>query len=305
MSERVLVTGAGGFVCRHIVDALLADGFRVLALDRAFDDDLRARWDGRATLITAEADTPPTQPFDALVHGAALTATPQAAGLTPVAHLQANLSPALALMDRPTRRSIFISSSGVYRQTAPEQRITEDLPPDPLGMYAVAKRSIELATETLRAQHGRDVLTVRLGNVYGPGERIRDTRPNVSTAGQMVHDGLTAGVITVHNPDERRDWTYAPDIGRAVVALLRAETLNYPLYHVGAGESVTLQQTAEHIAAALPGDVTIVSGDASEPHPRQGTLASERLTPDTGFNDWTPFAAGIRHMIEEGVNVTP
>ena len=62
--KRVLVTGGGGFVCRHIIEALLRAGYDVVALDRAFDADLlaywRTQWAGRVEILTESiTDLPP------------------------------------------------------------------------------------------------------------------------------------------------------------------------------------------------------------------------------------------------------
>lgn len=296
MTRRVLVTGAGGFVCRSIISVLLERDYHVIALDRAFDPGLRERWAGRATLIEADVDALPDLDFDVFVHGAALTASPKESGMSAIANLRANLDPAFTLIERAgrARRGILISSSAVYRQT--RGAVAEDISPAPMGMYAIAKHTIETLTESLRTLHGYDLTVIRLSSIYGPGERARATRPRLSTVGQMLDEALSTGVITVRNPDEKHDWTFAPDIGAAVDALLSAPQWSYPLYHAASEQTLTNMEVAEVIRQHVPAAKIVIGQPQTPPHPRQGYLVNERLREDIGFNQWTSFADGIRQV---------
>ncbi len=300
-SRRALVTGAGGFVGRHIVEALLASGWQVLALDRAFDAALAASWQSygdRLLLLESDAVGLPVTDADAVVHAAALTANPSDLGLTPEEHLRANLDPmlaALAWAAERDARALLISSSAVYRESAPGP-LDETAPPTPLGLYAVAKTTAEALAETLRTEYGRDVAAVRLSSIYGPGELPRLTRPRTSPVARLIVEALETGRISVYRSDPARDWTYAPDIGVAIAALLNAPRLNHALYNVASGQVLTPLQTAEAIAAALPDvrlDIREGADPALPPLTRFGVLTHQRLLDDTGFSAWTPFETGI------------
>lgn len=307
----VLVTGAGGFVCRSVVQHLLESGTPVIAVDRAFDDGLRRRWSGWGAalrLVQADsADLPPLE-VDAAIHGAAVTAGPEDTGQTPEANLRANLDPALALLEwaaaHGARRTVFLSSSAVYRETAPGP-VPETQVPAPLGLYAVAKRAVEQLIETLRAIYGRDAIAVRLSNIYGPGEVARQTRPRVSLVARLVRAAIETGSMTVYRDDPARDWTFAPDVGRAIAALLAQPTLAHPLYHVASGQTLTPLQIAQQVQALLPGrvriDVRAGTDPGAPPLLRRGTLSADRLRAETGFDTWTPFEAGLRQVVDEAL----
>lgn len=301
---RVLVTGAGGFVGRSITAELLAAGLPVVALDRAFDAELLARWQGHAALVTGDvrAETLAALDYDAVIHAAALTASPDESGMHPIANLRANLDPALAVLEAagPERRVLMVSSDAIFRQSA--GALPDATPPTPLGLYAVAKTMLEHLADTLRTVHGYNVTVMRLGSIYGPEERTRSTRPRVSKVGQMLDAALTTGHITVTAPQHTEDWTFAPDVGRAAMALLRAGTWDYPLYNAAAGEVLTNQQAAEVIAQAVPGATLTVDGAPQPPQVRTGYLQSERLAA-LGFDNWTPFSDGIAaivHLTQRG-----
>ncbi len=300
----VAVTGAGGFVGRHMVRALLDAGCTVIASDTHFDPDLRREWAGieghRLRMVEAAVSELPPVALDALVHAAALTASPEEAGHSPVANLRANLDPFFDAVEwaqqNGARRTIAISSSAVFRQSAPGP-LHDDQPPQPLGTYAVAKTAIEYTAETLRQCHGLDILAVRLGSIYGPGEAMRASRPRVSQVRAMIDEALQTGTITVTRPDDRRDWTFAPDVGRAIVSLVQAERLNHALYNVSSGETLTDWQLAQAIRAHLPHTEITMQAEPGALNVRAGTLVSDRLHQDTGFADWTNFVDGVGHMI--------
>ena len=305
---RILVTGAGGFIGSNLVDVFLEAGHRVVAVDRAFDPDLRDEWLGqggeRVALVEGAADDLPPVAVDAAIHAAALTADPQDAGCTVEAHFRANIEPLLAVLEwaneRNVSRVVALSSSAVYRATPPGP-VDETQPPSPLGLYAVAKQAAENLIETLHTQYGRDVAVVRLSSVYGPRERARATRPRVSLVARLIEDALNTGMMSVYEGEPARDWTYAPDIGRAILALLEAPACRHHLYHVASEQALAPLDIARAIAARLP-DVRIEvrSGEnpAAPPLARRGYLCSERFRQEFGFDEWTPLAHGIRATID-------
>lgn len=298
---KVLVTGAGGFVGRSIAQALAAGGHTVIAVDRAFDPDLAARWARQIEMIAADALTLPPVQVDGVVHGAAVTAAPEDNDETPEANFRANLDPLLAALEWSRMycggRFMGISSGAVYSRTAAGP-LTEDQPPTPEGLYAVAKSTMEALLATLRRQYGRDTLTIRLGSIYGPGERARPTRPRVSRVGQMLEQAQAERRITLTQPNAAREWTYAPDVGRAVEALLRAPALNHALYHVASGQVLTDQEIAQQIQRLLPDTMIEMAVDPAAPLPRTGWLVNERLRQDSGFDRWTSFADGLAQILE-------
>ncbi len=308
MNARVLVTGAGGFVCSNIVGTLLAQGYDVIAADRAFDaqlmDSLRTEWRGRMTLLETDAAHLPAVDVNALVHGAAITASPEESGQTPEDHFRANMNPLLTMLEwsarNQVRRAIFLSSSAVYRQTM-SGTVHETMLPHPHGLYAIVKQTMEVLVETLRDLYGRDVITLRLSNIYGLNEHTRFTRPRVSLVARMIDEALRTGTVTAYENSVARDWTFAPDIGNVIDLLLRLPTVKHTLYNTASEQVLNQQQIAEAIQAALP-NVRIELHAGSDPNESQitrfGYLSSERLREETGFNDWTPFAEGIKQIIE-------
>jgi UDP-glucose 4-epimerase len=305
--QRILVTGAGGFVCSNIIPVLLDYGYYIIALDRAFDAALRdewlARWKKQVELIEAETTAVQDIKADAILHGAAVTAGPDEAGQSPEDNFRANLEPLLVALDwarqQKAQRAIFVSSSAVFRVSNGE--ITEDTPTLPLGLYAVAKQTTESLTNTLYQEQGGDVLTVRLSSIYGIGEQSRPSRPNTSQVSGLVHEALETGQLTIHRESLARDWTFAPDLGHALHQLLQLNKPRHALYNLASGERLASLAIGQAIQAVLP---QVKLNILEQPDPkmasstRRGWLSSQRLRQETGFASWTPFEQGIRQVIE-------
>lgn len=294
MTQRVLVTGAGGFVCGHIVDALLESGYSVIALDVAFDETQFTRWRGRPVEYVT---TLPNTAVDYAIHGAAITAGPDERGETPEANFRANLHPAVMLSEwaaeHGVKRTIFISSSAVTRGTT-TPLVTEDARYEPTGLYAVAKLAIEGLARTLRTSYGRDTLAVRLGYLYGPWEARRATRPRLSLVAQLIEEALMHGRVTVAASSTPTEWTYVRDIGWALVALLQAPQLNHALYHLSSGQAFDQMALARTVQFMLPGtEIHTVDTKAEF----RGVLVGERLRADTGFREWTDLHDGLAETI--------
>ncbi len=295
--RRVLVTGANGFVGCNIVAAFLEAGWGVLAVDHAFDNpaygDLPA--DGLRCIAADCADMPPLTP-DALAHAAAVTATPQERAESPEANLRANLESMLSVMEYAGRqgidRAVFISSAAALGP-APATVIDETRPPQPPTVYGLAKAIMEQTVATMRRANARDFLCARLGSVYGPWEFRRATRPRLSLVARMMQAALTRGEILVQQPEALRQWTYAPDIGRALVALLNAGTLNHALYQLASGERLSDLQVAQMIARLADGVSVKIDETGAGTEPAASSLArlsSSRLRSDVGFSDWTAMS---------------
>lgn len=290
---RVIVTGANGFLGSNIVAACLEASFAVAAVDLTFDNPAYAQFvSENLQLIEANCVDMPAIAADALIHAAFTTATPEERDETPESNLRANIEPMLAVMEYARRhgigREIYVSSAAVHRYT-PESVIFESLPQRPLGAYGVAKTLMEQLVETMRRLHERDCMCVRPGSIYGPYEYRRSTRPRLSNVALMMISALTRREIEVEQPDERSEWTYAPDIGRALVALLKADSLDYALYQVASGEVISNLDLAQRIASLMAG-VHVRIAEPVAPSSRSRILDTSRLSQDVGFSDWSKMS---------------
>ncbi|AXC48426.1 NAD-dependent epimerase/dehydratase family protein [Paracoccus suum] len=222
-TRRAIVTGAGGFVGGAIAAALARHGHAVTALDRSFDEEARGAL-ARATLI--ECDLGPgthLPPAELVIHAAALTTGPRALGITPAAHLRANLDPLLAVLESvsatPPKAFVFLSSSGVFAPQDGRPDLDDDAVPTGASPYAAAKLAGERIVPAALAGLC-DAHVVRLGHIYGPDERSRASRRHLSPVALWRAAAAQGQALEIVSGDPRRDWTWAPDIGAALALLV-------------------------------------------------------------------------------------
>lgn len=294
--RRVIITGANGFVGSNIAAQFSQADWLVYAVDRT-EANLGGAGlpTGRIRQIVADCADLPALNADLLIHAAAITATPEERGESPEANLRANIDPLLSVMEYSERqripRSLFVSSAAVFGE-APDPPFDESAPRRPGTVYGLAKTFMEDAVAMMRRAYRREFVCVRLGAIYGPNEVVRSTRPVLSLVAQMIGAALKEGEIVVNRPLQRRQWTYAPDIGRATIALADADKLDHGLYNLAGGERLSNLEVARQITEIMDG-ITLRIKQTEAPERASssaGWLDNRRFRGDVGFSDWTKMS---------------
>lgn len=201
--SRALVTGASGFVGRHLVARLREDGWEVTGLGREQVD--------LADPVAAAAAVRDARPhvLFALAAGRAAATPAQRAATTAV-----NTSPWLvdALTD-DCRAVVRLGSSTEY--AAGDGPIDEDAPLAPRGFFGATKAAGSLLLLGAAAERGVRAAVVRAFQVYGPGDKGERFVPAVLRA------AATGEVLALTRPGLRRDWVWVGDV---VDACVRAAT---------------------------------------------------------------------------------
>lgn len=304
-----LVTGAGGFVCSEIALALHHAGWRVTAMDRDFDADARQRLSAMEQLAGALPDALSAaagRRFDAVIHGAAVTASPTMLGLSRAQHLAANIDPLTAALTCARRAGaesfLFLSSMGVFAADdgpVTDGLVTEATHPTATCAYCVGKRTGEQIT-TAAQEPGFDTLSLRLGNTCGPVERTRTSRPHMSRIRRMVDAADKGGAIPVPAPDAVREWAWLPQLAQGVVTLLRDGFGAAPVIHAGTPPAIPDLDLAHLVAARRPGAVVTPATPATEiVRPPMGSIVPSPFT----AIDWMSAPDILDHLMPvEAVN---
>lgn len=179
MRERVLVLGAGGFIGRHLVDALVRDGKQVVAVSRRATGVPAV--DGVETVVAEPRATDDFRRLlercDSVVHLASAS-TPGSTAGDPIAEMHGNLQPTLALLDalqrQPATPLVFVSSGGTLYADGAEGLANEDRLVSPRSYHGAGKASAELFIAAWARQSGGAAVALRPANVYGPGQAERD-----------------------------------------------------------------------------------------------------------------------------------
>ena len=182
-SETVLVTGAGGFIGSHLVEALVREGRRGAGL-RALQRPRRRRaaplpparasaGRSRSSSATSATRTPSRTPpaaSDVIYHLGALIGIPYSyvhPRETVDTNVTGTLNVLLAARERGVRRVVHTSTSEVYG-TARTVPITEEHPLQGQSPYSASKIGADMLAESFHRAFGVPVVTIRPFNTYGP-----------------------------------------------------------------------------------------------------------------------------------------
>ncbi|GHJ11111.1 epimerase [Micromonospora humidisoli] len=308
--HRVLVSGGAGFVPSHLVDALIARGCTVVALDNfvtgSKDNVAHLAEQPRFTLVEADiSDGLPThhpalaQRFDAILHMAS-PASPTDFAKLPVEILRVGSVGTLHLLDRAVAddaRFLMASTSEAYGDPKEHpQRETYWGNVNPIGVRSVydeAKRFSEAATMGYHRSRGLDAAIVRIFNTYGPRMRPDDGRA-IPT---FISQALRGEPITVHGTGEQtRSICFVDDLVRGILLLLDS-TQTGPI-NCGTEHELTMRQLAEMIVSlsGSTSQVTYVTRSADDPEMRRPdlTLARDLL----GYQPEVSPEEGLRRTID-------
>src|SRR5258705_9089269 len=233
-ANRILVTGAAGFIGFHTCRKLLAGGAHVLGLDdlnNYYDVALKqarlARLQGLQGFAFERCDVAEkgrvlalVERFkpDYLVHLAAQAGVRFSLN-DPSAYLHANVDGFLAILEacraHPVRHLLYASSSSVYGANRKVPFSETDPVDNPRSLYAVTKRANELMAHTYAQLFGIATSGLRFFTVYGPWGRP-----------DMAYFSFTKAIlagrpIDVFNHGRmQRDFTYIDDVVEAIERLL-------------------------------------------------------------------------------------
>ncbi|HAM73528.1 MAG TPA: hypothetical protein DCM86_17995, partial [Verrucomicrobiales bacterium] len=220
---RALVTGATGFVGRHLVAGLLDRGWEVCAMVRPGTQLSHAPHG--VGIVTGDLLVPTTLgveasatgPLDVVFHCAALL--PSAAGCDPAQFLAANATATELLLNacerRSIRRFVYLSSIAVIGHPSVVP-IDEHHPTAPATPYAVGKLGGEQACERARTR-GMLAASLRLSSPYGPGMALGSVLP------LFVHRALRGEPLAWHGSGSRsQDFIHVEDVVSACIGAATA-----------------------------------------------------------------------------------
>ena len=240
----MLVTGGGGFIGSNLVRGLLERGDDVRVLDN-FSTGNRANLEG----LDIEVVEGELRSYER-VHNA-VRGTDVVFHLTSSAvNIEGTLNVLLAARDEGVRRVVYSSSSSVYGPRR-ELPVTEEMPPDPISPYGVAKLAAErYCVSFSRVYESFETVVVRYFNVFGP--RQSPFSQYAAVIPLFVTAIEAREPITVYGDGEqRRDFTYVSNVVDGTIRAAEAAGASGRIFNVAASAPVTVNQVAETIGAVL------------------------------------------------------
>src|ERR671918_1374588 len=215
-----LVTGGAGFIGSHIASALLAEGARVRVLDdlstghRENIDEIGTDVDFIHGSVADEALLNKVlEGVELIFHEAAIPSVPrsvEAPRQTHIASVDGTFSLLVAARDKRVRRVVYAASSSAYgdQPTLPK---SEQMLPDPLSPYAVAKLVGEYYCQVFTRVYGLETVSLRYFNVFGPRQ---DPSSQYSGVISRFISSLLSGErpVIYGDGEQSRDFTYVSNV---------------------------------------------------------------------------------------------
>ena len=312
---KVMVTGADGFVGRHLVARLVETGHEVVAGCRPGGEPLErwlgARWRDAVKVVALELNDPVSvrtslsAPYDAVIHLAALASASEARQ-DPAAAWEVNAAGTARLVDalaalrlegRADPVVVVVSSAEVYG-AGQERPRTEQDPVSPWSPYAASKAGGELAALGAWRHTGLRVLIARPFPHTGAGQPAQYVIPAFA---QRLRDAKRSGAsrVATGNLDPVRDMLHVRDVVEAYIALL-AHGQAGEIYNVSRGEGLSLNQLFRRLAEII--------GVQAEPVPdpslvRGNDIAhlvgdSSKLRKTTGWSPTITLDQTLRDVVD-------
>jgi len=303
-----LVTGVAGFIGSSIARALLKRGEQVRGVDnfatgkRENISDILGQIDFReADLLDAPAMQKACQGVEYVFHQAAIPSVPKSV-LDPEgsnrANVDATVNILIAARDADVKRVVYAASSSAYGDT-PTLPKQEDMPPDPISPYAVAKLASEYYMVSFSRCYGLETVSLRYFNVFGP--RQDPSSPYSGVLAKFITQMLRGEQPTAFGDgSQSRDFTYIDNVVEANLLAATAPAANAAgrVFNIATGTRVDLNQ-----AFLILKKLTGYSGSLKYAAEREGDIKHSladisRAGRELGYKPTVHFEEGLRRTVE-------
>jgi len=303
MRNKILVTGAEGFIGSHLTEALVRKGYDVRAfvlynsfnswgwLDQCSDDI-----NGQFEVFSGDIRDPhgvkmAMKSCEAVLHLAALIAIPFSYH-SPDTYVDTNIKGTLNVLQAAREfevdRVVHTSTSEVYG-TAKFVPITEDHPLQGQSPYAASKIGADQIAYSFYSSFNTPVAILRPFNTYGPRQSARAVIPTIITQLIQGCQAIRLGAL-----DPTRDFTYVTDTANGFIAALESDRSVGETINIGSNFEVSIGDTAQMIADIMSVEIDI-STDRQRLRPQKSEVERLRASNEKASEllAWQPSFGGI------------
>ncbi len=243
-SRKVLVTGGAGFIGSHLVDRLLADGFKVSIMDNLTSGRLTNLNPAATFYHSGVTESAVDEVFsreqpDIVFHMAAQVSVTHSAR-DPVGTAEANILGTLRLLEAARHcgleKFIFSSTGGAIYGDPEDNPCSEAAPAEPLSPYGISKLLAEQYIDFFHRLYRLNFTNLRYGNVYGPRQDLYGEAGVIAIFAQAMLEGKQPRIFG--DGTQERDFVYVDDV---VEANMRAiDRGNNRTLNIGTGEGTSV-----------------------------------------------------------------
>lgn len=307
--NRVLVTGAGGFIGSHLVERLVRDGKRVRAFvhynsrnDWGLLELLPAEVRAELEVISGDIQDPfsvrsAVKDCRVVFHLCSLIAIPYSY-IAPQSYVATNVLGAVNVMQAAlaegVERVVHTSTSECYG-TAQDTLIDEKHSLQGQSPYSASKIGADMIAESYWRSFGLPVATIRPFNTYGPRQSARAVIPTI------ISQALAGGEIKLGSLKPTRDLNYVEDTVDAFVRVAGAGTVG-EVINIGSGKEISVGDLAQLILRLI-GSASHIVTDERRVRPENSEVGRLRCNNDKAHKllDWqprVPLVEGLRKTVE-------
>ena len=261
---KVLVTGAGGFVGRYLLEALLKENYTIAALGigcQSLKGSLVSLYE--ADILDFDAVLEAMKKFkpDAVIHLAAQSNVAKSWG-NPVETTQVNVVGTINVLKafsivKASGKFINIGSGDEYGLTASEYSLlSEEMKCKPQNPYAISKLCAEQMVMQLGKQYGVKVISTRSFNHFGPYQQKGFVISDFASQVAAIILGKQEPEICVGNINVARDFLYVEDVVNAYTELLKNDVPE-GVYNVASGKSTEIKDFLNALIKLANKDIQI------------------------------------------------
>ena len=298
----ILVTGGAGFVGSHIIDAYLAAGHRVVAVDDLFTghrENVNPQCEFHEFDIRSQEleDLFRRNAFDYVSHQAA-RGNVRASMEDPMTYADVNIRGGANVLECCRKfgvRKIIYSSTGGCVYGDPRYLPADEAHPmQPRDPYGASKASFELYLPVYQLNYGLRYTILRYPNVYGPrqdpfgeagvvaifiGQMLRNMQPIINGDGEQL-----------------RDYVYIADVVRANLLVLNAG--DNDVFNVGWGKGTSVNEIFHSLKVITESDAKEVHGPPKLGEIRQTYLNSVKAKQTLGWEPQISLNQGLRKAVD-------
>ncbi len=288
---RIFVTGACGFVGRHVINELIRAGHTPIAFDAVKPrepipvdvhiGDLR----NSSALKKTVSELAP----DACIHLAGIAFVPMG-WIDPELVFSVNLLGTINVLEAfhasaPEARMLIVTSAEVYGRVPGSHAFAEDAPLMPDNLYAVSKMAADLSSLLYARRYGTHIMTARPGNHIGPGQSPHFVTSAFAEQVVKIAKKKAEPVLKVGNLECERDFTDVRDVARAYRLIVEGGHTGRA-YNVSSDKLVKISMILDELCrlAGVSPEIVVDPG-LYRPLDARPRLDSTRIRTELG---WTP-----------------